>query len=196
MLRVLWISPYLPWPTTNGGKLRQYNLIRRLAERGHQITLLAQSKNPLDDTAALRLSPYLQRIEVLPRRPLKHSLTLAAVAFAPVPMLVSVNGFAPQWARALDRFLDQSWDVVQVEHSYSLHSLLPVLERRKQPFLLTEHNVESSLGAATYRHYPAVIRPYVAYDDMRYRRWERRVLKRPTRLLSVTAQDAARLAEI
>ena len=43
-MRILWIVPYLPWPTTSGGKTRQYHLLRTLSERGHRITLLAQSK--------------------------------------------------------------------------------------------------------------------------------------------------------
>ncbi|WP_176218496.1 hypothetical protein [Chromobacterium haemolyticum] len=37
-LRILWTLPYLPWPTTSGGKLRQFQLLRALAARGHRIT--------------------------------------------------------------------------------------------------------------------------------------------------------------
>ena len=48
-MRILWILPYLPWPTSSGGKTRQYQLIRSLAQAGHRITLLVQSKTPLDD---------------------------------------------------------------------------------------------------------------------------------------------------
>ena len=45
-MRILWTLPYLPWPTTSGCKTRQYHLIRALAQRGHRITLLVQSKIP------------------------------------------------------------------------------------------------------------------------------------------------------
>ncbi|MDU3958120.1 MAG: hypothetical protein E7H04_29340, partial [Pseudomonas aeruginosa] len=26
-MRILWILPYSPWPTTSGGKTRQYHLL-------------------------------------------------------------------------------------------------------------------------------------------------------------------------
>lgn len=45
-MRILWTLPYLPWPTTSGSKTRQYHLLRQLAEHGHRITLLVQSKVP------------------------------------------------------------------------------------------------------------------------------------------------------
>ena len=34
-LRILWTLPYLPWPTTSGGKLRQFHLLRALSARPH-----------------------------------------------------------------------------------------------------------------------------------------------------------------
>ncbi|WP_235806320.1 hypothetical protein, partial [Pseudomonas syringae group genomosp. 3] len=33
-MRILWTLPYLPWPTTSGGKTREYHLLRNLAARG------------------------------------------------------------------------------------------------------------------------------------------------------------------
>jgi hypothetical protein len=47
-------------------------LLRHLAQRGHRITLLVQSKVPLGDAAREALEPLLERLIVLPRRPL-HS---------------------------------------------------------------------------------------------------------------------------
>lgn len=46
-MRILWILPYSPWPTTSGGKTRQYHLLRSLAARGHRITVLLHSKQPV-----------------------------------------------------------------------------------------------------------------------------------------------------
>ncbi|EGH35288.1 glycosyl transferase, group 1, partial [Pseudomonas syringae pv. japonica str. M301072] len=51
-------------PTTSGGKTREYHLLRNLAARGHRITLLVQSKNPLDDDARAALEPWLERLIV------------------------------------------------------------------------------------------------------------------------------------
>jgi len=75
-MRILWTLPYLPWPTTSGSKTRQYHLMRALAQQGHRITLLAQSKIPLSDTAREAQEPLHERQIVKPPRPLHSPLNL------------------------------------------------------------------------------------------------------------------------
>ena len=70
-MNILWTLPYLPWPTTSGGKTRQYHLLRSLAARGHRITLLVQSKTVLDADTRAALEPFVERLIVMPRRPLR-----------------------------------------------------------------------------------------------------------------------------
>ncbi|BBH10849.1 MULTISPECIES: glycosyltransferase [Chromobacterium] len=194
-LRILWTLPYLPWPTTSGGKLRQFQLLRALAARGHRITLLVQSKEPASDACRRQLESIVERLIVLPRRPLKHPLTLLAAALGPYPLLASVNGLAPDLSRTFDGLLRQRWDVVQIEHSYGLQPFLDVLGRHGQPFLLTEHNVESELGAATYQHLPRWCAPFVWWDRWRYRRWAALALNAAERVAAVTWEDAAAMAQ-
>jgi len=189
-MRILWILPYLPWPTTSGGKTRQYQLLRSLAARGHRITLLVQSKAVLDEASRAVLEPLLERLIVLPRRPLKHPLTLLAALFAPWPLLTSINGLSRPLQQQFSRLLDESWDVIQIEHSYSFQPYARLLAQRQQPFLLTEHNLESSLGAATYDRFPAWLRLFVRYDQWRARRWEQQVFDQANRVLAVTEEDA------
>nr|WP_199064711.1 glycosyltransferase family 4 protein [Chromobacterium sp. ASV5] len=195
-LKILWTLPYLPWPTTSGGKLRQYHLLRELAARGHRITLLAQSKEAASAECRRQLEDIVERLIVLPRRALKHPLTLLAAALGPHPLLVSVNGLSPALRDAFEALLQEPWDVVQIEHSYGLQPFLPALRRSGQPFVLTEHNVESTLGAATYQHLPAWAAPYIAWDQWRYQRWEKKALAAATRLAAVTDDDALQLARI
>lgn len=195
-LRILWTLPYLPWPTTSGGKLRQYHLLRTLSQRGHRITLLVQSKEPLTEATRQRLSQVVEHLIVLPRRPLKHWRTLLAAAFAPYPLLVSVNGLSPALERRFSDLLNESWDVVQIEHSYGLQPYLDLLQQGRRPFLLTEHNLESSLGAATYQHLPWWVVPYVLYDQWRYRRWEKRAFQAASCIAAVTADDARRMEKV
>lgn len=190
-MRLLWVLPYSPWPTTSGGKTRQYNLLRSLAERGHRITLLVQSKQPLSADDRAMLEPLLEQLIVVPRRPLRSFASLFVALFAPAPLLAGVNGYAPRMQAAFVELLQQRWDVVQVEHSYSIEPLRKPLREQRQPFVLTEHNVESSLGAATYSRFPTWARPFVWFDQWRYRRWERQVLRQAARVVAVTEADAA-----
>ncbi len=195
-LQILWILPYLPWPTTSGGKLRQYHLLKRMTDKGHRITLLVQSKIAADPETRRVLESVATRLIVLERRPLKHWRTLLAAAFAPYPLLVSVNGLAPLLEQQFAELLQQHWDVIQIEHSYTLQPYLSSLLRAGKPFLLCEHNIESGLGAATYQNMPGWLAPYILYDQWRYRRWERQVYQAAERLVAVTPDDAQRMAQV
>ena len=188
--RMLWAMPYLPWPTTSGGKLRQFHLLRCLADRGYRITLLVQSKTLLDDEARNQLAPLVERLIVLPRRPLKHPRTLTSVLFSRYPLLVCVNGFAPDLEARFEALLDEPWDIVQIEHSYALEPYIAALARRGQAFVLSEHNLESGLSAATYQRLPPLLRPLARIDRERYRRWERNALVNATEVIALTEGDA------
>ena len=195
-MRVLWTLPYLPWPITSGGKARQYHLLRRMAARGHAITLLVQSKTPADEAVQKALQPLLERLIVVPRRSLRSPSTLWHAATSSAPLLASVNGFAPAFSQQFDDLLKEHWDVVQIEHSYGFQPFADSLKRRAQPFILTEHNVESELGAATYGKWPAVLRPLARYDQWRAQRWERQVMSRAAAVVAVTSSDAVKLGVI
>lgn len=189
-MRILWILPYLPWPTASGGKTRQYHLLRTLAARGHRITLLVQSKTDLDEAARLALEPLLERLIVLPRRSLRHPLTLACALLGPWPLLSCINGLNPRLSRTFEQLLGEPWDVVQVEHSYSFQPYAKALSGYQPGFILTEHNLESSLGGATYSRFPGWAAPFVWFDQWRARRWERQVFQAARCVLAVTEADA------
>lgn len=180
-MRILWILPYSPWPATSGGKTRQFHLLRSLAARGHRITLLLHDKHPVSPADRQVLEAFVEQLIILPRRPLRSLKTLVAGLFAPYPLLASVNGLAGELQDTFNWLLGEQWDVVQIEHSYSFQPYEDALARKSQPFVLTEHNVESALGAATYDRLPRWSLPFIRYDQWRYARWERRVMRRPRR---------------
>jgi polysaccharide biosynthesis protein PslH len=193
-MRMLWVLPYLPWPTTSGGKTRQYHLLRSLTARGHRITLLVQSKSPLDVAAQAALEPFLERLIVVPRRSLKHPVTLLAALFGPWPLLTVVNGLSAPLQARFSQLLEETWDVIQIEHSYSFQPFERLL--RRQRFVLTEHNLESSLGAATYDRFPAWLKFFVRFDQWRARRWEQCVFDRACRVIAVTEDDALAMRQL
>ena len=57
-LSVLWTLPYVPYPATNGGKLRQLGLLTQMARRGHSITLLCLTKQ-MPDAAKRRRADFV-----------------------------------------------------------------------------------------------------------------------------------------
>ncbi|MCC6711643.1 MAG: glycosyl transferase family 1, partial [Candidatus Pacebacteria bacterium] len=43
-MKILMLTPYLPYPLLSGGQIRTYNLLKKLATK-HEITLFALIKN-------------------------------------------------------------------------------------------------------------------------------------------------------
>ena len=195
-MRILWVLPYLPWPATSGGKTRQLHLLRTLAADGFKITLLVQSKQPLSAAAQAALEPYLEKLIVLPRRSIKHPVTLLRIIFGKWPILTCVNGFSKPLEHTFSVLLQERWDVVQIEHSYSFQPYDDLLKAAQQPFILTEHNLESSLGGATYGRFPKILKPFIAFDQWRSRAWEKYVFARAQRLLAVTDADAQSMQDL
>ncbi len=196
-LRMLWTLPYLPWPITSGGKARQFHLIRQLSQRGHRLTLLVQSKTPAEASMDQSLAPLVEQVIVLPRRPLRHPVTLWHAAVSSQPLLTVVNGHAPALEERFKALLDAGpWDVIQIEHSYGFEPFEAELRRRRLPFVMTEHNVESELGGATYGKWPRVLRPLARYDQFRAGRWEKKVLSQAASVVAVTESDAVSLGRI
>lgn len=194
-MRVLWTLPYLPWPTTSGSKARQYHLLRGLAERGHRITLLVHSKVPLGEAARQALEPLLERLIVLPRRPLRSPLNLLAALYVGYPMRASTNGLAPHLRHCFETLLREQWDVIQIEHSYSFQPFEKALQASGLPFMVSEHHVESDTGAVCQDRLPLWLRPFNSFDRWRYRRWESRVLRQASEVVAVNPRDAEQIRQ-
>ncbi len=198
-LKILWTCPYLPWPTVGGNRLRVFHLMRVLAERGHRITFVVQSDQYLGRRATAPVREIVERLIILPRRRRLSPITLAAAALSPYPVDVSIQGYSATARTTMHALLKESWDVVNIEHSYFLQPFLRALQDRKQPFVLTEHNVESTLVWMNDYHprLPKQVLPYLQhFDTWRYQRWEKRALSLPHRLIAVTAQDALVMQKI
>lgn len=54
-MRILYICHRVPFPPKRGGKIRPFNMIRHLTERGHQVTVasLARSEKEMEEAAGL-----------------------------------------------------------------------------------------------------------------------------------------------
>jgi glycosyltransferase involved in cell wall biosynthesis len=198
-LKILWTCPYLPWPTIGGNRLRVFHLMRELAARGHRITFVVQSDQYLGRRATATVRAIVDRLIILPRRRRLSPLTLAAAALAPYPVDVSVRGYSRAARSAMRELLAERWDAVQIEHSYFLQPFLAELRGLQQPFVLTEHNVESTLVRLNDYHprVPRAALPYLQrFDTWRYRRWERHALSLPERLIAVTEPDAEQMRAI
>src|SRR4051794_2253974 len=112
-MRLLFLTPQLPYPADKGTRIRNFGLIKQLAGR-HDVTVLSFG-DPDDRAARGELERYCRVAAVLPP-PRRGRLGRAArTLIDPVPDLAR-RLWSGQFARALaDTLARERPDVVQIE---------------------------------------------------------------------------------
>jgi len=62
-MKVLMLTPYLPFPLLSGGQTRSYNLIKNLSDK-HEITLFSLIKDEKERQFIPELEKYCCRVAV------------------------------------------------------------------------------------------------------------------------------------
>ncbi len=189
-LRILFVSPYLPSLI----RVRSYNLIKALAERGHEITLLALEP-PGDDTGSLdtlRTWCHCVQTVTLPRwRTLYNGLRALP---SQIPFQAAYSR-SPQMLALIQRTQAQGdFDVVHLEHLRGAE-LCPVVSSIPIVF----DSVDSiTLLFERARHFGPTRRSRLMarLDVGRTRRYESRLLERYARVLVTSPQDKEALARL
>lgn len=190
-LRILFVSPYLPSLI----RVRPYNLIKALAERGHDITLLALEP-PADDTSgldSLRTWCSCVRTVPLPRwRTLWNAVR--ALPGQQTPLQAAYSRSPEMAALIQETQAGASFDIAHVEHlrgaelSRSLNGMPVVFDSVDSITLLFER---ARQFGPTRRS-----RLMARLDLGRTRRYESRLLKRYARVLVTSPQDKEALARL
>jgi glycosyltransferase involved in cell wall biosynthesis len=196
--RLLWISDEVPYLAGGGGNIRQYHLLRRIAEEV-DVDLLLAGRPPDDElrTVLKRVvcveSPVLRakwhrggRLDPLHRR--IYLLGAFLPGRAPTEVI-----FKEATTEALRRALPDvsDYDMVQVEHEH-LAGLLP--PGKADGWAITLHNLMSvrfRQRAATERK----LRVRLLHDAeaRRAKAWERRIVERYSVTIVMSEDDARAL---
>ncbi len=195
-MRVLFLTPQLPYPPRQGSALRNYYLLRGLAAAGITVDLLtfaspmqiaASQQNPLTDLCS--------RLELVPLPPARSLPTRLRTLLAGKPDMAARLP-SPAYAARLQT-MSAAVDYLQVEGvemaSYALNL--------RQPFYFDAHNAEfviqqraASTDAGSLRRLPKAAYSWV--QARRLQGYERVLLRRARRVLAVSALDAAALASL
>jgi glycosyltransferase involved in cell wall biosynthesis len=197
-MRLLFLTPQLPYPADKGTRIRNLGLIRELARR-HEVGVLSFGE-PADAAPRAELERVCRVLDVLPTptRP-RRRRALAALA-DPRPDL-ALRLASAAFLEALRRALEAPWDVLQVEGlEMAPHWLAVRGHPRLPPTLYDAHNAEWLLQARMAATDLANRRPlgglYSALQARRLRRYEGAVVSRAGAVAAVSPADAAALAAV
>lgn len=193
-MKVLHLSPGLPWPPDSGGRIVVWNQLRADARLG-QVGLLSFADTPPDAVTLGALNATCAFVETV-RRP--RTLDGAAGGVRSVLSSTAMNLAKYRWSAFTQtlRWAVTKWqpDIVVAHH---LHMGSYLLDVRGPVPILREHNVDSNLMeryAATLRN-PAMA-GFARRQAELIRDTEEKLCPRVSRCVMITPDDESRLKEI
>ncbi len=186
-MRVLMLTPYLPYPLLTGGQTRSYNLIKRLSALGHEITLFCLIKDNSERKYVGELEKFCKEVKVFSRS--QHPWTIANIlrtGFSLYPFLVIRN-----WAKGERKLIEEKlrkdkFDLIHAETFY----VMPHIPKTDIPILLVEQTIEYMV----YKHFAdeykiAPIKPLLYFDVAKMKFWELRYWNRANRVVAMSDDD-------
>jgi len=184
-MKILMLTPYLPFPLWSGGQIRTYNLLKHLAKR-HEITLFSFIRTRKEEQYISELKKYCVDVEVFLKRPPWSitSLILSAITFYPLVVCMYLkNEVKKLISEAIDR---KHFDLIHAETFY----VMPNIPRNNIPIILAEQTIEYLV----YSHYTEMVnfipkRLLMNWDVAKIYFWEKRFWQKATRVVAMSEAD-------
>lgn len=209
-MRLLFLTPQLPYPPHQGTTLRNFNILKNLAPR-HEIHLLSFGTQAEIQNSPLR--EFCARIEIAP--PPTRSLAQRALEtfFHPLPDMAR-RLHSPALAQKLKTLLNENqYDVVQIEgiemasawlderRTTSDEHVSSSVLRRPPSVVFDDHNAEWTLQKTAYetdrknpRRWHGALYSRIQFDKLK--RFERDVCLNANAVVTVSLQDAEAVASL
>jgi glycosyltransferase involved in cell wall biosynthesis len=185
-MKILMLTPYLPYPPASGGQIRTYNLLKHLS-KSHEITLVCLYKREEERQYAQELKSYCKDIYLCkrPEKPWQLSTILKAI-FGVLPFLI-VRNYSREAAKTVRKLLAKRiFDVIHAETFY----VMPHIPETKIPTIL----VDQTLEYRVYKHFitqlPWFLHHPLRLDTFKLKYWEEYYWNHAQLVAAVSETDA------
>lgn len=181
------LTPYLPYPLLTGGQTRSYNLIKRLAGLGHQITLFCLIKSNNEKKYAPELEKLCKEVKVFTRPEKPWTLeNILRTGFSLFPFLVIRNWAFGEREAIQKKLLQDQFDLIHAETFY----VMPHIPKTSIPIVLVDQTIEYKV----YQHYVEnyqlpLLKPILYIDQLKLKYWELKYWRRSSKVIAMSADD-------
>lgn len=184
-MKVLMLTPYLPYPLVSGGQIRTYNLLKHLSKH-HDITLFALIKDEGERTHLSELQKYCHKIKLFKRTKnpfVPRNILLAG--FSSYPFVVTRNLPLGMKKAVQTELKSSKYDLIHAETFY----MMPNIPETRVPIILAEQTIEY-LGYQDYmKKANPLLRPLLAIDVAKIKYWERYFWGVADKLITMSEED-------
>lgn len=186
-MKILMLTPYLPYPLLTGGQTRSYNLIKRLSALGHEITLFCLVKNDDERKYAPELEKFCREVRVFnrPKKPwtIKNILR---TGFSFYPFLVIRNWASGERIAVAEILKKEKFDLIHAETFY----VMPHIPKTQIPILLVEQTIEYLVYKHFVDKHPLFpIKPLLYLDVAKLKFWEIRYWRQAKKVVAMSEED-------
>ncbi len=192
-MKVLMLTPYLPFPDSSGGQIRTLNLLKHLCKT-NDITLFSLIKDKSENKNIDQLLKYCKKVVTFERSKSPWTIkNILKTGFSLDPFLI-VRNYAPGVREAVAKELATgNYDIIHAETFY----VMPSIPNTSLPVVLVDQTIEYLV----YQHYvnetaPKAIKPLLQLDVEKLKRSERYYWKRATQVVAVSEADTVEMHKL
>lgn len=186
-MRILFLTQVLPYPPNAGPRIKTWNVLRFLALRGHQVTLVSYVR--AEEVEFIPgLEPHVHRLVAVPMRRSRWADARAAVkaVFKRRPFLIERDD-SREMRQAVARETEAGRvDVIHADQVTMTQFALPQNGVRR---VFDAHNATWAIIAGALSDQPVWLQPLLAFEARAMRRYEGEVLTAFDMTLAVTEED-------
>ncbi len=184
-MKILMLTPYVPYPPSSGGQIRTYNLLKYLSKT-NEITLVVLYKNENEKKYYKPLEKYCKNIYLCKRAEKPWQINnIFKTLFSFNPFLI-IRNYSEQAKKIVTKLLKtEEFDVIHAETFY----IMPHIPKTNIPVLLVEQTIEYKV----YKHYilsfPKIVQLLFYLDIVKLKYWERYYWRKANLVATVSGAD-------
>ena len=194
-MRVLMVTPYLPFPPVSGGQVRSFNLIKNLAKK-HEITLFSLIKSSEEENYVKELEKYCKKVRIFKRPEKPWTLkNILKTGFGLYPFLVIRNLSDEERKAIKEELKNEKFDLIHAENFYAM----PHIPKTSIPILLTEQTIfyrVYQLFVDSLPWYLFWLKPILLIDVLKLKHWESKYWQTVDHLAVVSREDSSRIKKL
>jgi len=184
-MKILMLTPYLPYPLHSGGQIRSYHLIKNLSKK-NEITLFSFIRSREEEQYIPELKKFCKTVKIFYRRPAWSPVNILLSGITYYPFLVCIY-LSQSFNRAITQAIKQeNFDLIHTETFY----VMPNIPKTNIPIILVEQTIEHMV----YKHFTdefkwKLLLPLLMIDVKKIKYWESFFWKKAAKVIAVSETD-------
>lgn len=191
-MKILMLTPYVPYPPSSGGQVRTFNLLKYLSQK-NEITLVCLYKNTEEKKYISTLYQYCKKIYPCKRAEKPWQINnIFKTIFSSLPFLI-VRNFSDEAKKTIDFLLrNKKFDVIHAETFY----VMPHLPKTNIPIVLVEQTIEYRVYQHFVNNLFFLLKPFFYFDIIKLKRSERYFWEKASIVAAVSETDEKNIKEL